>query len=114
MLCAGAALAMNCAFVGCLSKGAEWGRRVWIPALLVRCTVLCRLAFFQRVQLALQFTLDQGRVGAPAGSLHHYQFTLYALDLAPSLDPGLSASALQLAIHGHILAQSQWTGVFNH
>lgn len=50
----------------------------------------------------------------PAGSLHHYQFTLYALDLAPSLDPGLSASALQLAIHGHILAQSQWTGVFSH
>jgi phosphatidylethanolamine-binding protein (PEBP) family uncharacterized protein len=50
----------------------------------------------------------------PAGSLHHYQFTSTRLDLAPSLDPGLSASALQLAIHGIFWRKASGSGVFSH
>jgi Raf kinase inhibitor-like YbhB/YbcL family protein len=48
----------------------------------------------------------------PAGKAHHYIFTLYALDLKPNLAEGLMADGLKAAIQGHILAQSQWVGLF--
>ncbi len=48
----------------------------------------------------------------PAGKAHHYIFTLYALDLKPSLPEGLTAGTLQAAVQGHILAQAQWVGLY--
>jgi Raf kinase inhibitor-like YbhB/YbcL family protein len=48
----------------------------------------------------------------PAGKAHHYIFTLYALDLKPNLAEGLKADGLKSAIQGHILAQTQWVGLY--
>lgn len=43
----------------------------------------------------------------PGTSLHHYVFTVYALDLTPgSLHPGLSRDDLMSVMKGHILAES--------
>ncbi|MDR3575024.1 MAG: YbhB/YbcL family Raf kinase inhibitor-like protein [Anaerolineaceae bacterium] len=49
----------------------------------------------------------------PTGSAHHYIFTLYALDLKPTLPEGLTADTLKAAIQGHILAQAQWVGLYH-
>ncbi len=48
----------------------------------------------------------------PPGKPHRYYFKLYALDLDPSLPPGLNAAGLQKQIAGHILAQAQWMGTY--
>ena len=48
----------------------------------------------------------------PPGKAHRYFFKLYALDLEPTLAPGLSAAKLQQAMQGHILAQGQWMGKY--
>ena len=48
----------------------------------------------------------------PAGKAHHYIFTLYALDLKPTLPEGLNADSLKAAMQGHILAQAQWVGLY--
>ncbi len=47
----------------------------------------------------------------PPGKLHHYNFTLYALDIA-NLNPpqALSAAELLDRMRGHILAQATLTG----
>jgi Raf kinase inhibitor-like YbhB/YbcL family protein len=45
---------------------------------------------------------------------HHYVFTVYALDLAPSsLRPGLTRPALVRAIAAHTLAQAEITGTYS-
>jgi Raf kinase inhibitor-like YbhB/YbcL family protein len=47
----------------------------------------------------------------PKGSsLHHYVMTVYALELAPSLAPGLTRAELLAAIDGHILGSSSIVG----
>jgi Raf kinase inhibitor-like YbhB/YbcL family protein len=48
----------------------------------------------------------------PRGAPHRYFFTLYALDLAPDLPPGLTPTKLQGDMHGHILAEGQWMGKY--
>lgn len=60
---------------------------------------------------------DFGNVGygppcPPAGSPHHYIFTVYALDSAPNVTQGASRSDLLSAMRGHILAQGQLTAVY--
>jgi len=48
----------------------------------------------------------------PHGAPHRYFFTLYALDLAADLPPGLTPTKLQSAMHNHILAEGQWMGKY--
>jgi len=60
---------------------------------------------------------DFGRIGyggpcPPPGKPHRYIFTLYALDLAPDLPPGLNAARLTSLMRGHILAQASLTGLY--
>jgi len=64
-----------------------------------------------------QGTNDFHRLGydgpcPPKGPAHRYYFTLYALDIAPTLPANLSASQLRKTMQGHILAQSQWVGKY--
>lgn len=60
---------------------------------------------------------DFGRVGyggpcPPPGKPHRYIFTLYALDMAPDLPPGLNAARLNSLMRGHILEQASLTGLY--
>lgn len=48
----------------------------------------------------------------PPGTPHHYHFRTYALDLGPDLPAGLTASQLKARINGHILAETDWIGLF--
>ena len=48
----------------------------------------------------------------PRGAAHRYVFTLYALDLAPDLPPGLTPAQLKGDMRGHILAEGQWMGKY--
>jgi Raf kinase inhibitor-like YbhB/YbcL family protein len=48
----------------------------------------------------------------PPGKPHHYNFTLYALDTSLELKAGATKKAVLQAIDGHILAQSQLTGLY--
>jgi hypothetical protein len=50
----------------------------------------------------------------PAGKVHHYNFTLYALDLdrIDANAPPLNAKQLLARIQGHVLGQTTLTGLF--
>jgi len=48
----------------------------------------------------------------PQGSVHRYQFTLYALDQRLNLKAGASKKQVIDAMQGHILAQGQLTGTY--
>ena len=48
----------------------------------------------------------------PGGALHHYNFTLYALDTRLELKAGATKKAVLEAITGHILTQSQLIGLY--
>ncbi len=49
----------------------------------------------------------------PAGAgVHHYVFSLYALDTDLELASGLAREAVMLAIEGHIIGEGQVTGIF--
>ena len=70
---------------------------------------------------ALQGKIGSGGIGypigyfgscPPKGSLHHYRFTLYALDTSLDLAAGASKEQVLQAMEGHILAQSQLIGVY--
>ena len=50
----------------------------------------------------------------PRGSVHRYFFKLYALASKTNLKPGASKSDLERAMKGHILAQSELVGKFQH
>jgi Raf kinase inhibitor-like YbhB/YbcL family protein len=68
---------------------------------------------------ALQGTNDFGRIGyggpcPPRGSAHRYRFTIYALDESLGLKPKVSKKQLLDAIEGHILAQGQLIGIYQH
>ena len=60
---------------------------------------------------------DFGRIGyngpmPPAGKVHHYRITIYALDTVLDLDAGIKAKEFHRAIKGHILAQGLLTGLY--
>ncbi|MDO8578099.1 MAG: YbhB/YbcL family Raf kinase inhibitor-like protein [Dehalococcoidales bacterium] len=71
-----------------------------------------------RLQIgALHGKTDYGTVGyggpcPPRGPVHHYRFTIYALDKAIDLKAGASKKQLLDAIKGRILAQAQLTGLY--
>ncbi len=48
----------------------------------------------------------------PPGKVHHYHFTLYALDETIDSSEALEPEALQQKIKGHILAQTTLTGLY--
>ncbi len=48
----------------------------------------------------------------PPGKVHHYHFTLYALDARIDSAQPLDASQLQAQMRGHILAQTELIGLF--
>ena len=56
-----------------------------------------------------------GYVGpCPPGGVHHYVFTLYALDTKLGLLPRASKKQVQKAMQGHILASGELIGRFQH
>ena len=60
---------------------------------------------------------DFDRVGyngpcPPPGTVHHYRFTLYALDRPLALPPKAAKRQLLQAMTGHILAQAELIGTF--
>jgi len=60
---------------------------------------------------------DFGEVGyrgpsPPPGKVHHYQFTLYALDWKLDLGPGASRLEVERAMKSHILATATLTGTY--
>ncbi len=49
-----------------------------------------------------------------AGPAHHYFFKLYALDASTGLKPQAAKEQLEAAMKGHILAQAEIIGKFQH
>jgi Raf kinase inhibitor-like YbhB/YbcL family protein len=50
----------------------------------------------------------------PHGASHRYSFRLYALDQPTQLPAGASKGGLELSMKGHIVAQSELVGRFQH
>lgn len=66
---------------------------------------------------AIQGVGSSGKVGyygpaPPRGSAHHYNFTLYALDVRLGLRAGVTKEDLLQAMEGHILTQDTLTGIY--
>jgi Raf kinase inhibitor-like YbhB/YbcL family protein len=70
---------------------------------------------------ALQGKIGSGGSGYPTGYMgpcppkggpHHYQFTLYALDITLDLAAGASKDQVLQAMQGHILGQAQLVGIY--
>ena len=64
-------------------------------------------------------TNDFDRVGysgpcPPKGAAHHYHFRVYGLDTTVSLKPSAKRSDLDKALSGHVLAQGELVGTFQH
>ncbi len=62
---------------------------------------------------------DFGKLGyggpcPPRGATHRYFFKLYALDSKTNLKPGATKAELERAMKGHILAQAELIGRFQH
>ena len=60
---------------------------------------------------------DFGKMGyggpcPPSGKPHRYRFHVYALDKMLDLQPGTSKDSLLKAMEGHILADSEITGMY--
>lgn len=53
-----------------------------------------------------------GGPSPPPGKTHHYSFRVYALDNILTLIPGSTKQQLETAMKGHIVAQSEWIGVY--
>jgi Raf kinase inhibitor-like YbhB/YbcL family protein len=48
----------------------------------------------------------------PAGSLHHYDFAVFALDAELDLPPGLTRAELLEAIDGHVIGQGNMVPIY--
>jgi len=57
--------------------------------------------------------LPYGGPCPPVGSTHEYVFVVYALDTELELDAGAKKSEIVAAMEGHVLAESQYTGLFS-
>jgi Raf kinase inhibitor-like YbhB/YbcL family protein len=66
---------------------------------------------------ALQGTNDFRKIGyggpCPPGGTHRYFFKVYALDILPELDPGLTKDDLLKAMGGHILTEGNLMGRYS-
>lgn len=54
----------------------------------------------------------RGPMPPPGHGVHHYHFTLYALDKPLDLESGLDKKALLAAMSGHILEQGEIVGTY--
>ena len=68
---------------------------------------------------ALERRNDFGKIGyngpcPPKGGPHRYFFKLYALDARTNLKTATNKSDLERAVKGHILAQTEIIGRFQH
>lgn len=54
----------------------------------------------------------RGPLPPPGSGVHHYYFTLYALDMKLPAEPGMSQKALWHAMHDHILSRGQLMGTY--
>jgi len=68
---------------------------------------------------ALQGRNDFGKIGyngpcPPRGASHRYFFKLYALDSKTGLRTGAAKADLERAIRGHVLAETELIGKFQH
>lgn len=50
----------------------------------------------------------------PPGPPHRYRFQLSALDRRLDLPPGATAAEVRRAMEGHVLAQAELTGLYQH
>ena len=53
--------------------------------------------------------------GGPCPSdekLHHYVFRAYAVDTVLLINEGMTMKDLEKAMNGHVIAKSEWTGVY--
>ncbi len=50
---------------------------------------------------------------SPPYGIHHYYFTLYALDITLNLTPGASKQQLINAMNGHILGTAEYMGTYS-
>jgi Raf kinase inhibitor-like YbhB/YbcL family protein len=61
---------------------------------------------------------DYERIGyvgpCPPRGIHHYVFTIYALDSKLNVPPGASQKQVLKAMKGHILAKGELVGSFQH
>jgi Raf kinase inhibitor-like YbhB/YbcL family protein len=69
------------------------------------------------VSWRLQGRNSFGRIGysgpcPPAGSTHHYVFTLFALDRKLTLPRGASSSRFRAAISGHVVSRGKLVGTY--
>ena len=80
---------------------------------------LARLPASARIAAQRSGRNDTGSVGyfgpcPPRGMVHHYHFTLYALDIARiGATQPLTAAELQSRMRGHVLAQAQIVGLWS-
>lgn len=56
--------------------------------------------------------IGYGGPAPPPGKPHRYFFRLYALDMVPKAEPGLSAQQIVEIMTGHILAEAQYVGIY--
>lgn len=56
--------------------------------------------------------IGYGGPAPPPGSLHHYRFTLYALDAQTGLEPGAQRSQFDRAVKDHIVAKGELVGTY--
>jgi Raf kinase inhibitor-like YbhB/YbcL family protein len=54
----------------------------------------------------------RGPMPPPKHGVHHYHFTLYALDAKLTAEPGLTKNELLKKMEGHILAKGRLTGLY--
>jgi Raf kinase inhibitor-like YbhB/YbcL family protein len=48
----------------------------------------------------------------PPGRVHHYRFSVYALDVELDLEPGLDKRSVWKAVQGHVVAEGRLTGTY--
>jgi Raf kinase inhibitor-like YbhB/YbcL family protein len=80
---------------------------------------LTRLPGSAKIAMQRSGRNDTGSTGyfgpcPPPGKVHHYHFTLYALDVARiGATQPLTAAELQARIRGHVLAQAETVGLWS-
>ena len=71
----------------------------------------------EQLAQGIQGTNDAGTIGysgpcPPPGQLHHYRFTVYALNNTLSLGAGATRQDLLTAMYSHVLAAGQLVGTY--
>ena len=54
----------------------------------------------------------RGPAPPPGHGIHHYHFTIYALDAPLDVEPGLSKADLLAALSGHVLESAELVGTY--